>query len=966
MERTCARGLTNVRSRVAGRARIRGVIVCLWLSLSSFGDPAGAAPAPRETTPSAAGIVRGFVKSAEDGTPLAGATVSVAGEGLAARTDENGEFRLEAVPAGSRILEVVRDGYLGQKVPVEIAPGAIIDSAILLPVADALQTIIVTGRLLRASERRQLLDRRFAAQVSDRSGAEEIKQTPASDAGAVAARLPAVSIVGGRYAYVRGLGERYSQTLVDGAMVPSPEPGTRAVPLDLFQAQIIESLVIAKTYSPDLPGEFAGGSVQVETIGVPREPFLSIGASTKARVGTTFGKFHTYDGGALDAFTFEDGTRELPGLVPRERVRPGALTEEQLQLIGRDFENTWNVRTRTAPPDHKLSLALGDRYRLGDEGALGVIAAGQWGNSYRIVQDETFNMVKNGGTMAAPDNFVQNSYTLETSTFEAELSGLLGVTWELNPAQRIGIRTILSRTNEDRVRVQKGYDGYQGRNVRTTDFRYVERILWHNQLEGEHLLVGDTVLGWRASYARCGRYEPDHRSLRYDLYEGTGRYELEDVPKSGARDFYYMDEDILDAGIDYAIPFNPFGIPDPNPNPESVRPEQKIQIGAAGMFRSRDFDSRLFRFIPDSGTPLDEDGSPIDITAPPEDIFQPPNINPDGYEINEETRGSDQYQAAHTLIAGYAMTDFRILSSLRAQIGVRFESSDQDVTTYELFGNPAPKVKAQVKEGDWMPAANLTWGFADDMQIRAGASRTVSRPEFRELAKFQYRDIAGGFAARGNPSLDRATITSGDLRWEWFPSPGDLVSVSAFGKTFEDPIEKVIVPTGSDPITTWENAESAYVYGTEIEVRKGFGFIGEPLRNLSLKTNFAWIRSEVKVNEGAEFAQTNDKRPLQGQPEYTLNAGLFYDSAESGWSGGILASTFGKRINAVGSFGVPDEEEDPRWNLDVVVGKKIGAMTIRASAENILNEAYHFRQGSLTSRKYKVGMTVGLSVSYTF
>ena len=512
-------------------------------------------------------------------------------------------------------------------------------------------------------------------------------------------------------------------------------------------------------------------------------------------------------------------------------------------------------------------------------------------------------------------------------------------------------------------------------------------MIYNNQVFGEHLLVGDWFLKWRTNFSVTERDEPDNRQVRYLVQDGV--FTLEDLSGSGSRDFYFLDEDVADYAVDLMIPFNPFDMPDTDPlDIARIQPEQKIQFGATYTFRDRSFDGRRLRFRARGLN--DINGDPIDLTLPPEQIFSPDNLNPDGIVLIETTRPTDSYAAEQTLAAAYGMVDIKVHPRVRMQAGVRVESSNQEVETFALFGVPPDVIRAELDETDFLPALNLTFDltrydsadlenerlgtpFKRDpkMQLRLAASQTVSRPEFRELAEFQFTDVAEGFAARGNPDLDRALIQHLDLRWEWFPNPAEVISVSAFAKTFDSPIERVIIPTGSSLITSWEDAESGELFGLEFEIKKrleNLGFADVPfLRNIAIQTNLAVIESEVEIDSSnTTVVQTNSKRPLQGQPDYTFNLGILYENLKQQLQAGFFVGSFGKTISGVGAFGLPDTEEQPRFDVDFKISKRFGASAVSLSVENILNDRFQIEQGPFVISERKTGIAVGVSYSYTF
>jgi hypothetical protein len=960
------------------------VLVSLWLTVSL-----GAAG--QERAAPATSVIRGRILQAGTGQALAGAKVAVRSAGLEAQSAEDGSFELRGVPPGERTLEIAKEGFNAYNVDVSVPPGKTLvgEFPLLKAEAEPVEQVVIVGEFPRDTQEQVFKEREEKSETSTIIGGEQIRQTGKGDVGEIVESTPGVTLRDDKFPFIRGLGERYSQTLVNRASIPSPEPDKRAIPLDLFPASLVESVVIQKTYSVDLPAEFAGGSVQIRTKDVPEEPFFKVDFGLRYVDGTTFQDFRTYDGGNFDAFTFDDGTRDLPDEIPPQTVVGGdRFSNEDIQRLGREFNKVWEPDVSTAPMDFKLGMSFGRKFES-SVGNFGVVGAINWANKYQNVEDEIFRVLKNFGSEKNPDPQVFNDFKLDTSTFESEFSALLNFTYEINPAQKVGIHNLYTRSFSDRVREQEGIDGQQGRPIEITQLKSVERGLLVSQLWGEHLLEGDILVDWRAGYGLSQRDEPDNRQVRYDFREAVDAFVFEGVGDSGRRDYFQLDENIYDGGLDFSIPFEPFV--KEAPQPQVIRPNQKIQVGGAVVYRDRDFDSRSFRYAPSSvaGRPVDVNGNPIDLTLGPEELFRDRNINPNGFVLQEDTQPTDTYEAEQLIAAGYGRVDVKIFEPLRVDLGIRVENSDQDVTSFELFGNPPQEVETSLDTTDFLPAINVTYRLLHafdlpesmksmkNMQLRFGASRTVSRPEFRELAPFQYTDVAQGYQARGNPDLDRALIWNVDLGVEWFPEPGEVLYTGVFYKRFEDPIEQVIIPTGSALLSSWENSKSADLYGIEFEVQKRLGFVTKLagyedsqlhgfLKDLKLLLNYAVIESEVRSASNSFFVATNDERPLQGQPDYSFNAGLLYDNPDLGLVVSVLANTFGESVSSVGAFGLPDEEEQSRWSLDLAISKKLGNSTIQLTAQNLLDDEYKFEQGQHVTREYKKGFTVALSYSINF
>ncbi len=930
--------------------------------------------------------MRGSIRNAATGEPLDGARIEAISAGRDATTGVDGRYEILDLPVGEESFRITRPGYISQQIRVTVrAPAAgasrsrAIDVALTpAPPGESGQTeevFEVTGKLRATSNLQLQRERRKSGELTNKVGAEEMKKSADSDAAQVSQRLPGVNLREGKYVFVRGLGDRYSQTLLNKSVIPSPEPDKRVVPLDLFPVNIIDSISIAKTYAPDLPGEFSGGSVQIETIDVPREDFFKIGVGLKYRDGTTLQDFATYEGGNLDALAFDDGKRQLPDEVPQEDVKSGSggtgLTAEEVQEIGRSFRNIWESHEITAPPDQRLSLSFGKVFGKPGDGAFGITGAINWANKYQNVLEEKRQVFRSSGEVPLVP---QSQFALNTSTFEAELSGVLNLVWEINEGQKVGVRNLYTRSAEDEVRLQSGDDRQRGNEIEVTRLRWIERSLLSTQPFGEHLLAGDLFLEWRATYSLSQRDEPDNRQTVYVFNEAANDFQFERLTNSGSRLFFLLDENIYDGAIDLSIPFNPLGIPDRGANPSDKAPVQRIKLGPAYLFRDRDFNSRRFVFT-SGGGPVDEDGSQIDQTLPPEELLQRKNINPNGFFLDENTRDTDNYSAEQTILAAYALADFRLHDLVRVQAGARVEDSLQDVISFQPFTVSPQETKTELHTTDVLPSVNLIWElsrekeYLKDMQIRIGGSQTVSRPEFRELAEFEYTDLAGGNAVVGNPDLQRAKVWNFDMRWEWYPAPGDIISLGGFYKKFDEPIEQVYRVSSSTFRISWDNAESADLYGVEFEAKKSFDFLdflSEDLRDLGVILNVAWIESEVTIGKASGDVQTNDKRPLQGQAEYVLNTGLVFESKRWDLTAALFANTTGPRISTVGAFGLPDEEEQPRWGLDFSIEKRFGKAALKLTWENILNAKYEYKQGDFTTREYRTGFAVGLSYSYSF
>ena len=740
-----------------------------------------------------------------------------------------------------------------------------------------LDAIKMPVQLSQSSERGLLEQRMRSSRIEDSISTEEISRLPASSAGDAIKRVTGVSIVGGRYVFVRGLGERYSNTLLNNVEIPSPEPNRRVVPMDIFPASLLASLQTVKTFSPDQPGSFAGGSVQVFTKDFPEDLTMSLSMSTGFNTQTTGEEGLVYPGRDFDFLGFDDGSRELPSIIQEQaadapiRARgcftQTGFTPEDIQKFGQSFENVWSPEHQPIPVNQGYKFSLGNSNTVfGKEfGYLGVISYGnshsygtQVRNAYRLGLNETLSPV--------------TSYNVERSGNEVEWGTVLNTSLRFSPQHRVSLRSLFSHTAEDETRTWEGFNADRNTDLRSTRLRYVERQLFSGQLAGTHDFdFGEPVLEtpeqsevsmeWRLTYSRAARDEPDTRE---NIYEdrGDGTYTFRDVTQSGSRFFFDLEDDEYNARADW-----------------------KVRVGTEGFFkfggllrdRARTFDVRRFRFLPS-----DKVNATVNLSDPPKILFQTQNIAPHVFELRESTRSTDNYLADHNIYSGYLMLDLPLSAKWQVMTGVRLESSDQRVTTYDPFAASRKAIEANLKTLDLLPGLNVMYRLTERMNLRFAASRTITRPDFRELAPFEFTDFVGGRTILGNPELERTQIDNFDFRWEAFPQIGGILAVSAFYKRFQKPIEQIVQPQAEIRIT-YENAEGAHNYGLELEARQNLGVLAEALRKFSINTNAALISSQVVLPEDVGI-QTSSERPLQGQCPYIVNVSVGFEDPDWGIS----------------------------------------------------------------------------------
>ncbi len=935
---------------------VRGAVRALagLFVLVALGNQAAAQDAGAE------GTIAGTVIDAATAEPIIEAGVEIIGRPKKVRTDLDGNFSIK-VPVGTYELRLFAPLYQGTRLRnVVVVAGKVARAdASLKPEGEAgVETVEVVAEAAKAAEATQLLQRKQAPVVSDNISAQTIEKSPDSDAAEVVQRVPAVTIKDGKFIVVRGLGERFSSALLNGSRLPSTDPNKRVVPLDLFPADFIDALNIIKGYTPDLPGDFSGGLVDIQLREFPPQLSYSVGTSVSSNTAITGHEFQTYKGSDTDYFGFGTKYRELPDTVPGKlpsTVPDGALARGYAS----GFRNIWDVETKTAPPNFGLDVSAGNTF-----GPLGISLSGTYGNEYKQRTNELATTFSNPEQLATGRG---NGYIYDRSTFETNLGAVLTSGLKLSPDHQVSLRGLVNRKTYDETLVGSGEraESNPGITFFPTQLEYTEDQLGFGQLGGKHHLKW-VDLDWRTALSQSTEEQPDTRLYEY-RDTGEGAPELRSQGDDLLRTFANLDEWLSDSAVDLTVPFR------------TQLPATDVWSGLAAKFkggvayayRDRNFDYRRFRYtnIPTS----------LDTLPSPEQILVPENIGGAGFvRFGESSTDADSFKASQEIAGAYGMLDLPIIKDrVRVVAGSRVEYS---YIQLEGASRDGIAFKRPINDLDPMPAVNLIYSPRDDMNFRYGFSQTVSRPEFRELTPTLFIVPGGERTTVGNPNLVSASITSHDVRWEWFFSPLELVSASVFYKDLKDPIETVTAPLVSSVGDTFENAEDATLYGGELELRKDFGFLGAwlqdvrgfetvapALRNLTFQTNASIVESEVTIPPGG--IQTNNKRALQGQAPFVVNAALEYVDERWGTTR-LFYNTIDRQIVAAGASELPDIYLERRDQIDLVwVGKFSPFDTplkTKFAVENILNDPFHETQGGETTKRYTTGIKFSVGVSYSF
>lgn len=903
------------------------------------------------------GRIVGRVLDGETGKPLSSVQVYTGGGSLGALSSLDGRYVIRDVPEGSYDITAQNIGYAAKTVTgVTVSGGQSTELDItMMSQAVQLEEIVVTSAAQRGSTTALLTDRKLSAVVSDGIGAEQISRSPDGDAAAALKRVPGLSVVDGKYAYVRGLGERYSSTTLNGAPLASPEPDKKVIPLDIIPSGLLQSIVTSKSYSPDQPGDYAGGLVQLRTRDFPSNRIFDVSVSGGWNSVATRSTGPGYAGGDLDMLGFDDGTRGLPGLVPSDvAVTSANFSDTQLESIGQAFQGDWGPTSRKIPFDGGLGISYGDDFDIGDGQRAGFIAS----VNYSADQSLRTNSIERVFASAGVDD-PEVDYRGTLAEQSVTLGGLLNLTYQPRPTDQIKLATVYNHLSTDASRIYEGFNLDSSTDQWNSRLQYLEQTLVNSQLEGEHLFgfLGDATLSWRGAVTRASRYEPSTREALYQEFDGE--YIWDDFIQSGSVFHQDMVDDGWSAGSSLKLPFDVSDVPG------------TLSFGASTDRKDRTAYTRRFRFRP-RGSLIDSDVR----TLTPNELFADPYIGPDGFVIQEATFRTDNYDAVQEVDAAFAMLDVEPFDGLRVSGGARIERAVQAVSPKDLWevGGLDPVEGAERESTDVLPALNVTVELGETMNLRASASKTLARAQLRELAPFSFADYAGGYLVIGNPSLDRTRVDNYDLRYEWFGGPQTVLAVSTFYKRFDAPIEVSVLPS-SELLKTWVNADGADNYGVELEVRSDLGFLSDGLESLSFNGNLTFVESEVTNGSSirvylpgtgeTELAVVPTNRALQGQSPYVLNAGLTWAPVDGGPTATALFNRFGRRIDAVGGQATPDVFEEARSQLDAVVEWPIrGGWKAKISASRLIGNEVEFTQGGGLLRSWDLGRSVSLGISW--
>lgn len=942
------------------------------------------------------GKIAGKIVDGKTGETLPGATVLIEGTTKGASSDFDGNYNLSGLQPGKYTIIASYITYDNKKfVDVVVKANDVTSFDITLDQASSatLIEVVVQAEMNKENTSTLFVMQKNNASVSDGISSESIKKTPDRNTSDVLKRVSGASIQDNKFAIIRGMSDRYNAAYLNGSPLPSSESDRRAFAFDIFPAGLLDNLIILKTATPDMPGDFAGGIILINTKSIPEKNNTSISIGAGYNPLATFRDFKTYKGGKTDWLGVDDGSRQLPSSIPSTQDYSQIAVNTDKIDQAKKLNYDWSIKTKQALPNLNLQFTQSNVFKLFKRD-FGSVAAITYLNNMNTTFTDRREFEEQGEFVKKTRDFKDTTYI---NTVLASV--LWNLSYKLNDNNQLGFKNLYSINSDNRTIIRSGIANsedataplWEQSNIRF----FTQNTIYSGQLNGDHYIPkGKVKIKWIGGLSDIKRDIPNLRKMVYQK-TSTAQYDsvryaaqiLNDAigpASAGSMFFAKTQERIYSARYDISKML------------EFKTSKHELKIGGFHQYREREFAARLM------GYTFYQRGSAIrpntDLTLLPEsEIFQPENIgitdgpgrNDGGFKLSESTTYIDSYGASSMLNAGYLMSDSRISDKLRFIYGLRVESYMQSLKTYNADFSQKTQDTTVI---DFLPSVNAVWSINERANLRAAYYRTVNRPEFRELAPFNFYDFVTDYTISGNDSLKRSTINNYDLRFEYYPKkPGQIFSVSAFYKDLSNAIEQ-IAGNGQVRSINFSNVSKATNIGFELEYRVLLSTIfntdsSKFLSATTLFTNFSYVQSQVDVSK----LNNVEARPLQGQSPIIINAGLQYLDPTYDFGIALSYNYVGRRIVIVGNTDEPNIWENPRHVLDLQVSKTFKEklelkLNVRdAIAQNLIyyqdiNKNGKFDKASLDAAKdfqhassvdnvmvnTKLAPTISLSVSYKF
>lgn len=940
------------------------------------------------------GKVTGTVIDGEFVDPLPFANVIIKGTSTGTTTDFDGKYELELEP-GTYTLVYSYVGYETKEISDIIVKANEVTTIDVTLATNALDEIVITTSVKRNTESSVLNFQRKSVVVLDGLSAQSIEKTGASDVASAVKSVPGVSVQGDKYVYVRGLGDRYTKSILNGVDVPGLDPDRNTIPMDIFPTNIIDNVIVVKSAAADQPADFTGGIVDIITKDFPSRAEYGVSAGFGYNPSMHFkDNYLSYEGGDTDFFGYDDGTRNLP--INRYQAIPGTFENKLLltSLTNR-FQEQLKADQTTSNPNFNLGLTAGNQFEVGKgNNRLGYLASVSYKNNTKFYEERI-----DGNAIRVPDKTVNqplySRYTVgDEGINEVLISALGGLTF----------KTDLSKYRFNILHIQNGessagfYDqqlsqdntGGAYENIVKDALLYTERSITNFNLSGSHKL--GTNSGWDFDWALSPSFskveDKDHRVTPL-LVTQEGEYAINPSTSTNpTRIWRWLLEENWAFKADFDKKHDFLGRP------------AKFQIGGGYVYKFRDFSIDEF-FM--SATNLIVPEGNTNLLLMDENLWTPETDEEGTGEgtfliatgNNQTFKPSNAYEGEQHVYSAYVSEEFNISEKFKTVLGLRTELYQLYYTGENAQGDVVYVRERTIDKHDLYPSANLIYSLNDNSNLRASYSRTTARPSFKEASIAQIFDpvtnrtfIGNGFGIIDQDGsmlfapVEPTYINNFDVRYELFKDQGQMIAISGFYKDFTDPIETTFFPQTAEQFTV-ANLGDATVYGAELELRQNFGFLLNSLENLKLNLNASYIKSELTMSDSeydrrvlaARNGETVDrKRELQGQSPYLINVGFDYDLEDKGFQTGLYYNVQGKALEVVGTGVIPDVYSQPFHSLNFTLNKKFGAnkrSAIDLKITNILGDDREslyeaFRASDLIYSRRSPGTEFSLGYKYSF
>ena len=927
------------------------------------------------------GFVTGVILDAQTNEEIITAKIYNTDKSIIKLSDYNGNYSIPLKP-GKQFVNCQFMGYETDSVEVVIVPNETLEVNFkLVESKEMMAVVVVTAKQINSSAIATLSLEKSAKMVTDGIGKEEMSDRGVSNAADAVKQVPGATVEDGKYVYVRGLSDRYSKTLLNGADIPGLDPNRNSVQMDLFPSSLIQNIVVYKSFSPELPANFTGGLVDIKTKEFPNKFTLyfssKFGFNTQSSLKSDF---LTQKGFSSDNLAMGASQRELPKSISKTSVQdfpsPG-INDAKLNSFGKEFNRDFEPINSKSGLNGSYTFSVGNSIQLKQKNQypkLGYFA----GVSYK----KSFKYYTNGeqGRYKLTGNVVENNL-LNTELNLTDFKGVQDVIWgalgnlslQLNENNSISmvVNRFQNGINSTRYLEGHNYSAASDLFFQTRTLFYQQRELTNVQLKGSHHLFSkpesdvDIQMNWITSYTNSTQKTPELKFFTNDYTIQNNKdtlYDLQPALYSDPSQFSrLMIEDNLNTKVDFEIPFAFFN--------SNIKSENVFKVGAYFLSKNRIFTEHRYDFVTQSGLNTNYNGDVNSYVA--DNMFNSGDYTNGFIYVQNASEKRNNYVGSESNLAAYALTDLEFGSKLDVRIGARIEQS----IIFAKSMNKNDKA-GYLKNLDVLPSLNATYEIIKDtFKIRFGYSRTLARPSFRELAPFSSFDFVGGNVFVGNPDLKRTLIDNIDLRFEYYPTYRENVSLGLFTKNFTNPIERAFNPEAANAELTWKNVDNAHVYGAELEfskhLKKGIKFI----EDLTLGGNFTYVKSIVSIPEKELIVIKNQDsnakatREMFGQSPFIVNAFINYKN-KKGINVNVNFSVSGKQISVITIGATPNVYKQARPMLGFNISKKINNFTIKLSADNLLNSkylsTYSYKGNDYTFSSYTKGRTFSIKIAYNF